>query len=375
MRSDQAMVIVKTASPRAFWEAFLGALANRRNVALLDPHWPGDWLLELRREAMRFSGPAPAILIPTSGSSGLPRFCVHRPDSLRAAARGFRDRFGSKGLRHAVNVLPQHHVGGLMATWRAAEAGGRVHFADYRNPDSLRQLPFPARHSTLSLVPTQLRRMLADPEATDRLHAFGMILVGGAACPPDLLASARRAELPLAPCYGSTETAAMVTALDPESFLQGVSGVGTPLPHARLETGPDQRIRIRASSLLYQYHPELPSFRRDPYLTGDLGTLDAAGRLHILGRADRVIITGGEKVHPEAVESAALATGRVQQARCRGLPDPEWGQRVELWIVPQTGQPGDLEGLLGELARHLPPWAIPKRVHPVAQLDPQPKSW
>jgi O-succinylbenzoic acid--CoA ligase len=347
------------------------ALSAGSTLILSDPAWPRDWKKKMAEIAsgMATEG-ASVILIPTSGTTGLPKYCIHSADTLLCAAKGYAGRFGKKGIIHAVNVLPQHHVGGLMPFLRALECSGLVHSADYREVASIRSAPFPLDQASLSVVPTQLRRMLADQDSRKILRSFALILVGGAACPPDLLEQAREESLRLCPCYGSTETAAMVTALDPEEFLTGVNGVGTPLPHASVEVDADQRIRIRAGSITLGYLPETPDFSRDPFLSGDLGHIDEQGHLHIHGRADRVIITGGEKVHPEQVEMAALASGLVSQARCKGLPDPEWGQRVELEVVDQSGDPQLISKLSDSIATRIPRYAIPKSIIKLESLPP-----
>lgn len=354
---------IDCADPIAFWTRLIGAAEHQYPVFLMDPSWPQEW----KQHTETIAAPvAPSsgfqVLITTSGSTGLPKFCIHDTDTLETAANGYAHRFGSRGIIHCVNVLPQHHVGGLMPVFRSAACGGKVHFADYKNPESLAAAPFPLKEASLSVVPTQLRRLLKEKYSCSILRRFALILVGGAACPPDLLEDARKRDLPLAPCYGATETAAMVTAMDPEDFRAGATGVGTTLPHARIEVDPDQRILVHSPSLLRGYRPSVDGFVRDPFPTGDLGKFDASGNLHILGRADRVIITGGEKVHPEQVEAAALATGLLSHARCIGVPDPEWGQRVELIVEPAGSETGIAKRLLPSLATRLPSYAVPKQI-------------
>nr|WP_238710649.1 AMP-binding protein [Oceanipulchritudo coccoides] len=336
-----------------------------------DPHWPGDWKDALSGIAAQYKAEhPPAILIPTSGTTGVPKYCIHTSDTLFCSARGFAERFGKQGIVHAVNVLPGHHVGGLMPIIRSMECSGRLHYADYRNSDGFQSAPFPLEEASISLVPTQLRRMLASQRGTRVLRRFGLILVGGAACPPDLLEISRREEIRLCPCYGSTETAAMVTALDPEEFLAGQTGVGTALPHAEISIDSTGRILVRSGSIAMGYIPTNELFSRDPFPTGDLGAMNETGHLHIGGRADRVIITGGENVHPEQIEAAAVATGLIQSALCRGVPDPDWGTRVELEVVMKPEASGSMGSLRAELQERLPHYAVPKAIHPVKSLPP-----
>ena len=101
----------------------------------------------------------------------------------------------------------------------------------------------------LSLVPTQLRRLLAHPEGCSWLQAMDVIWVGGAALPLDLAALSRQAGLRLAPCYGATETAAMVTVQTPQAFLAGHRSCGQPLEGVRLRLDPDGALAVHCDRL------------------------------------------------------------------------------------------------------------------------------
>ena len=117
------------------------------------------------------------------------------------------------------------------------------------------------------------------------------------------------------------------------------------------------------------YLPELRQFSRKPFFTGDLGSIEEKGYLHISGRADRVIITGGKKVDPARVEEAAVATGLVQRARCYGIPDPDWGMRVALDVVADTAGDRHPDHRLASLLKeHLPAYAVPKEIRIVDSL-------
>ncbi|MEX0331294.1 MAG: AMP-binding protein [Puniceicoccaceae bacterium] len=360
---ETGMACISHSDPLRFWSHLLDAMESERSSALLNPQWPETWRQQLGRLASDLPpGEIPLLLIPTSGSSRLPKFCIHDSDTLTCAAIGYAQRFGTEGIIHSVNILPQHHVGGLMPVFRSAECEGNVHFADYQDAKSIREAPFPLGQASLSVVPTQMGRMRKDEELVRLLRSFGLILVGGAACPPDILDWARSEGLRLAPCYGSTETAAMVTVMDPEAFASGKSGVGTPLPHAKVQVDVAERVLVESGACLRQYHPAREGFIREPWATGDLGHMDEGGHLHIYGRADRVIISGGENVHPELVEAAALATGLVKAARCIGVSDADWGKRVELTAVA-AGPDLKEESLRQRLSEQLPPYALPKVIH------------
>jgi len=366
----KGLVVVSQENPQAFWEDLMGSLENRLPAVLMNPLWPAEWMDSLIKIASGNSiDEKNMILIPTSGSTGIPKFCIHSTDTLISAAEGFRERFGKRGIIHSVNVLPQHHIGGLMPVFRSAACDGKVHFADYRDAGSIGSAEFPLQEACISLVPTQLRRMCESPDMRAILVRFGLILIGGAACPSNLLDQCRHLGLQLAPCYGSTETAAMVSALSPEDFLKDSNCVGTALPHADIHLSKKGLISVITNSVLHGYLPAKKNFSRSPFPTGDIGWRDSSGNLHISGRADRMIISGGENVHPEALENAAMASGMVLSARCVGLPDPDWGTRVELWVQPINDSPDVSEALTDILKKTLPPYARPKHIHLVTDQE------
>lgn len=322
----------------------------------------------IRRLAAAEVSPHPRLGIATGGTTGGLRFALHTWDSLAAAAVGLQAWLGG-GPINSVCCLPLHHVSGLMQVVRAFVSGGQIQLADWT---LLERGDLPAVRSmdgVISLVPTQLVRLLDRPAAVTWLRMMRAIFVGGAAADPALLARARQAGLRLAPCYGLTETAAQVTALAPEEFLAGRDDVGAPLPHAAVDVvdpasgtpvpaGVAGRIRVRSASLFSGYAGEVAP-PTGGLVTGDRGLLDAAGHLTVLGRADRVINTGGEKVDPAEIEAAIRATGRAAAVAVCGVPDPEWGEAIV--AVLAGAQPGVESILPGELRQHLAAHQIPKR--------------
>lgn len=359
-------------SAEAFWADFLDALRHGRCACAVDPDWPRAWKDAAWAEAESAAianEEAFRLLLPTGGSTGKPRLCLHDLGTLSAAAQGYAERFANQNLHHFISCLPPYHVGGMMPAFRAVACGGRVAYLDYRDPDSFAQAAFPLKESALSLVPTQLRRILSTAGGARRLRSFGLILVGGAACPADLLREARAKEIPLAPCYGSTETAAMITVLSPAAFLAGKESSGTPLPHVRLEIESGSgRLLVYADSNLRAYVPARRDFSRQPFRTQDLAEFDSDGGLRILGRHDRVIISGGKKIQPEAVEEAALRSGLCADVLCRARDDADWGQAVVLIVVPRDPPSFGKEALLRALRDHLPSAALPKSIDIVAEI-------
>ncbi len=300
-------------------------------------------------------GAAPGVVVGSGGSVGGRRWCLQPLEHLQASAAASGRWLAELGLEPShclvLDALPLHHVSGLMPLVRARQWGAKLRWlppAMLRQPSGLMEAcPLPReRPVVLSLVPTQLRRLMASPEGLAWLGSCAVIWVGGATLPEDLVLAARRAGLPLAPCYGATETAAMVCALAPHRFLSGEGGCGEPLD------GVEVRIDATTGAV------EVRSDRLSPGGSAAGGLvplpLDAAGwwrsgdggrmgwGLQVLGRMDGALHSGGETVFPEQLEARLMAA-----AACRGLPleavlllpraDQEWGQRL-VALVRARGQ-------------------------------------
>ncbi len=301
------------------------------------------------------TAPAPDGLgwlgIATGGSSGAPRWARHDERTVGAAAAGFRAHFGLERV-NAIDVLPAYHVSGFMARVRCAATGGRHVAWDWKvlERGGRPALDAAAGGWVISLVPTQLQRLLARPESAAWLRGFDVVLVGGGPVWGELAARAAAEGVRAALTYGMTETAAMVTAQRPAEFAAGDRSSGHALPHASLRVDEAGRIWVGGASLFRGY---APAWRDGPeWATTDLGELDAAGRLLVSGRADAVIITGGKKVQPAAVEAVLRASGEFADIAVIGVPDSEWGEAV-VACYPEggTGCP-DLAKAAAGLAAH-----------------------
>ena len=328
-------------SSRAMVRAFLESLQEGRALALLDPgvferrRAEVENLLELPEAAE-----AGAIWIATGGSTGGVRFARHNRGSLMAAASAFVQCF--PGVREHWITLPLYHVSGLMPVLRAVCGGGAIVFSDYRAWLKGSFPAAPAAGACLSLVPTQLGRLLQVPEALPLLRQFALILVGGAALPEAVRQRAREERLPLAPCYGMTESAAFIAVLPPEAFLEGVGGCGRALPGAQISlSGGDHRIELLSEALFEgyladgQFHP-----RGDgPWATSDRGRFSETGSLEVLGRLDRVINTGGEKVGAERVERFISTLDGVREAFVFSYRHEDWGEAVAVAVVAHAVDP------------------------------------
>jgi len=316
-----------------------------------------------------------AVVLGSGGSSGRRRWCLQPLAHLEASAAATGAWLGNLGIDPStawvVNPLPWHHVSGLMP-WVRCQLWGAAHHwlepAQLHQPEALPTPP--GGGGLLSLVPTQLHRLLGHPAGVSWLQRFELIWIGGAPLAAAEVARSREAGLRLAPCYGSTETASMVAALAPEAFLAGQGGCGLPLPHAQLRLSPaDGAVEVRASSLSPGY---LEAGQLTPFAgaggwwrSGDRGRLDGSG-LSLLGRLDGALLSGGETVHPEQVEQALQRLAEQKGVPLAAVvlvtqPDPEWGQRLVALVRGQREAGGEaLIGAMKLLAATLPPAQRPR---------------
>lgn len=365
---------------------------------------PGPGEEEALAEALAPLAPAgPAVVLGSGGSRGGRRWMQLPLVGLEAAADGLALWLRRQGLDPAaclvLDPLPLHHVSGLLPWLRARRWGAPLRWLApelMRDPAALAAAcPLSgAPPALLSLVPTQLRRLLERPEGVVWLRSCGLIWVGGAALPGDLASRCRELALPLAPCYGSTETGAMVAALEPARFLAGEGGCGMALPHGALRIDPGSgAVQVRAASLAAGEHRDgrfLPLARDGGWWSsGDLGRWGEAGGLELLGRCDGAINSGGETVFPEQVELRLMAAAREAGLPLRHLlllaePDPLWGERLVALVRAERSAPsvvGSPDGPpehahaalippLEALAAALPPSQRPRRWLACPELAP-----
>ncbi|MBC3189602.1 AMP-binding protein [Pseudonocardia sp. C8] len=282
-----------------------------------------------------------AVVVATSGSTGVPKHVALTGDALRASAAATQDRLGGPGTW--LLTLPAEHVAGVQVVLRALLSGTPCVVQDVRDgfrPGGLTRATARMRHGArryTSLVPTQLARVLDHGSAP--LHAlagYDAVLVGGAALDPGLRARAEAHGVRVVTTYGMSETCG--GCVYDGVPLDGVTVTLEPGSGRVVLGGP-----VVAAGYLGAAEATAEAFTPDGFRTSDLGALAPDGTLTVLGRADDVVNTGGEKVAPAAVERALLALPGVCGACVVGLPDDRWGQVVAALVVTGGPGPGDDE--------------------------------
>ncbi|MGD0241354.1 MAG: AMP-binding protein [Streptosporangiaceae bacterium] len=289
-----------------------------------------------------------AVVIGTSGSTGVPKGVELSAAALRHSAQASLDRVGARPGERWLCCLPVTHVAGLQVLVRSLVSGTEPVLAGHADAATLAA----SGCAHVSLVPTQLRRLLeSDIDKWTPLAGFSSVLLGGAAAPAGLLAAVRAAGVPVVTTYGMTETCG------------GCVYDGVPLDGVRVKIADDERVWLGGPVLFTQYRGASGAPQESWFRTGDLGRLDESGRLTVRGRADDVINTGGYKVVPGEVEAALESCPGVRDVAVLGQPDPEWGERVVAVVAPSDpADPPGLELLRLHVRERLPRYAAPSRV-------------
>lgn len=261
--------------------------------------------------------PSPvALVVATSGSSGGSKEVGITAHALLASAKASNECLGAKFGQVWSLLLPLTHVAGINVLVRSLELGTTP--IDLRNAEEFPKADFSA------IVPTQLFRALnGDSQLLAHLKGCQAVLVGGAALPAAIAQSANEAGIKIVTTYGMTETCG------------GCVYDGTPIAGVEVRTD-DGLIKIKAPMIAYSYLNDEPawknSFEDGWFVTNDLGEF-VDGKLTVTGRADDIIISGGEKVSLSAVENALSRKFPENEFAAFSVPDAEWGSALHIAIA------------------------------------------
>ena len=301
----------------------------------------------------------------TSGTSGEPRPVGLTYGNFLFSAVGSAFNLGVDPSDRWLCCLPLSHVAGLSIILRSVIYGTTAVLLDGFDTEQVARTLVTGDISLLSLVPTQLTRLLDAGADLSRPRA---ILIGGGPVPPGVLEEAIGRGATVAQTYGMTETCSQVTTLAPADAERRVGSAGRPL----LTT----HVRIEAGEILVQGPTVAPGcYEADGWLhTGDLGHIDEEGFLYVTGRRSEMIVTGGENVMPAEVEAVLLSHPAVADAAVVGRPDPEWQEAVCALVVLADGKEASDEDLRAHCATSLARHKVPRRVDFVSSLPRTPSG-
>jgi O-succinylbenzoic acid--CoA ligase len=297
-----------------------------------------------------------AVVVATSGVGGEPKLVELHRVAVAVAVRTSAKRLGATSDAPWICALTPAHVGGLLVLLRAAILTAPV--TVHERFDPVRVVVDGEGAAFVSVVPTMVRRLVEADLGLDGLT----LLVGGDALDPATAGAARSRGARLVATYGLTETCG------------GFAYDGVPLDGMEVRLDADGAIEVSGPTVMEGYRLDGAAtgaaFTTDGWLrTGDLGAIDADGRLVVHGRAEHVIRTGSEQVWPEEVERVLADHPKVTDVAVTGRPDPEWGAHVCAFVVPRlVDDPPSLEELRAHGAEQLARFKLPRELELVPTI-------
>ncbi len=303
-----------------------------------------------------------AIQLFTSGTTAAPKAAVLRHANLLAYILGTVE-FGSASTDEAALVcVPPYHIAGIAALLSSIYAQRRIVLLPAFDPDDWLEHAAAERATNAFVVPTMLARVIArmDAGVSADLKALRAIAYGGGRMPLELIARA----LELFPqtgftnAYGLTETSSTIALLGPEEhraahraadpLVRGRLGsVGRPLPTVEIEIrdesgrklphGERGEIYVRGEQVSGEYRERSALDAEGWFPTRDAGWIDTEGYLYLTGRADDVIVRGGENISPGEIEDVLRSHPAIADAAAFAVPSSEWGEAVGIAVVVKPG--------------------------------------
>jgi O-succinylbenzoic acid--CoA ligase len=302
-----------------------------------------------------------AAVIATSGSTADPKPVLLTLGNLYYNALGSNQNIPVAEGDSWLLSLPLYHVGGLGIVFRSLLAHAATAIPENTMP--LRESILACRPSHLSLVHTQLYRLMKDDSILSSLTSTKGILLGGSAFPSTLITAALDTRLKIHTSYGLSEMASQVTTTGQAASRTELTTSGKILPYRELSISTEGEIMVKGPTRFKGYLGgsglEKPFDGNGWYATGDLGRFDNDNNLLVIGRLDNQFISGGENIHPEEIEAAFYKIPGVEEVIVVPVDDPEFGQRP-VAFVKQTGTAEIDEGKLKvSLSDFLPKFKLP----------------
>jgi acyl-CoA synthetase (AMP-forming)/AMP-acid ligase II len=329
-----------------------------------------------------------AVQLFTSGTTAAPKAAILRHANLLSYILGTVE-FGAAGEDEAALVsVPPYHVAGIAALLSSVYAMRRILLLPAFDPDDWLQLAASEQASHAFLVPTMLGRVIArlDTGASADLSAMRAIAYGGGRMPTELIERALELfpQTAFTNAYGLTETSSTIALLGPEEHRAArassdpdvrarLGSVGRPLPTVQVEIRDEQgrplavgergEIYVRGEQVSGEYRERSALDAAGWFPTRDAGWLDAEGFLFLAGRADDVIVRGGENISPGEIEDVLLTHTAIADAAAVAVPSTEWGEAVGIAVVVRPGHAAPEEEHLRALVRsRLRSSRVPERI-------------
>jgi fatty-acyl-CoA synthase len=344
-----------------------------------------DELIEgrLGRRPERPSRPGRTVLL-TSGTTGTPKG-ARRSGGAAGSLAAMLERIPWRAGETTVVAAPMFHAWGFGQLAIAATMCCTVVMRRRFDPEATLEMVDRTRATGLAVVPVMLERIVDLPAETldrYRLESLRFVTASGSRMRPDAVtAFMDRFGDTVHNSYNATEAGLISTAtpadlrVAPDTAGRPVLGTDLRLvdDHGReVPVGEVGRITVRSESAFEGYTSgETKDFDGDHMVSGDLGRLDEAGRLYVVGRDDEMIVSGGENVYPLEVEQTLNEHSDVVEAAVIGVDDQDFGQRLEAYVVLRSDASASTDDLKQHVKAHLAGYKVPRRV---VVLDDLPRN-
>tara|TARA_X000000950_G_scaffold188250_1_gene227629 strand:- start:59 stop:1531 length:1473 start_codon:yes stop_codon:yes gene_type:complete len=337
-----------------------------------------------------------AIELFTSGTTGDPKSAILRHDNLMAYILGTIEFMSAEESQSTLVSVPPYHIAGISAILSSVYAGRRMVQLPNFSPEAWLKLAKQENVSQAFLVPTMLQRIIeytASNNETLDLPAMQAIAYGGGKMPHSVIEQAMMLmpHVNFTNAYGLTETSSTICLLDPDdhrdafqsegpSVRARLSSVGRPLPAVEVEIRDDDNapcgagvagyVFVRGEQVSGEYHGSGSLLDENGWFpTRDRGYLDDAGYLFLDGRADDVIVRGGENISPGEIEDVLIEMSDIKDVAAVAVADDEWGEAVGVVIVPaDMTAPPEIEAIKSHVKNQLRSSRVPTKVKFMEEL-------
>ena len=327
-----------------------------------------------------------AVLLFTSGTTGIPKAAVLRHKHLVSYILGSVEFASAEEGDAALVCVPPYHIAGIASILSSVYSGRHVVQLPNFTPETWIELCRSHQITTAFVVPTMLSLIVEalEAESSANMPHLKNLSYGGGKMPLSVIKKAMELfpDTNFSNAYGLTETSSTVTLLGPEDHRTSATSddeavrrrlvsVGQPLPGIEMEirdeegrvlgAGERGEIYVRGEQVSGEYEDRGSVTDAEGWFpTRDAGTMDEEGYLFLEGRADDVIVRGGENLSPGEIEDVLLAHPTVRDAAVVGIPDEQWGEGVAAAVVAKAGETIDIETLQAFVKEHMRSSRVPQ---------------
>lgn len=280
-----------------------------------------------------------ASIMYTSGTTGKPKGVLQTFGNHFYSAVSSALNLGLSPADKWLCVAPIFHISGFSIIMRGLIYGMTVRLVEKFRAEEIERILANETVTIMSVVPFMLKKLIQQQNKTNTHYnsAFRCMLLGGGTIDQETLEICLQRSIPVVQCYGMTETCSQIIALRSADALLKLGSVGQPLFSTQLKLSKDGEILLKTPALTPGYlnlPDKLPSKMIDGwYRTGDIGHLDKEGYLYIDGRADEMLISGGENIFPQEVEQVYQRYPQINEIAVVGQNDSVWGQVPVAFVV------------------------------------------